>query len=278
MDIHQTSNKPSVTGQVFITGAGPGDPDLITLKGVKALQSADVVVYDRLANPELLSHAPDSAEKIYVGKKACKRSVSQSQINDILIARARDGKTVVRLKGGDPFVFGRGGEECEALRAAGVRYQVIPGISSALSAPAYAGIPVTHRKLGRSFTVVTGHTLKGSDDFANWEHLSKVDTLVILMGLRNLKAITSKLMEHGRHGSTPAAIVASATHGYQSVVAGTLQSISESADGLESPATIVIGELAAMHHDLAWFDPANHESPLASEEKIAEEIQSTFAM
>ncbi|MEX2586356.1 MAG: uroporphyrinogen-III C-methyltransferase [Balneolaceae bacterium] len=270
MDIHQ--NRDPETGKVYITGAGPGDPDLITLRAVKALQSADVVVYDRLANPELLSHAPENSEHIYVGKRPDKASVSQQQINQILIAKANEGKCVVRLKGGDPFVFGRGGEECEALRAESIAFEVIPGISSALSAPAFAGIPVTHRQLGRSFTVVTGHTINSADLFDNWDHLTGADTLIVLMGMRNLQKIAETLIHNGKSPETPVAVIANATREHQQVATGTLQTIAECASKLTSPATIVIGELASMHHDLDWFQqeqlPREVHQILAEEEEV----------
>jgi uroporphyrin-III C-methyltransferase len=251
--MHHQTNK---TGKVYITGAGPGDPELITLRGKKILEKADVVIYDRLVNPELLAYSPETSEHIYVGKKPGKPSVSQNRINQILVSKAKDGKTVVRLKGGDPFIFGRGSEECEALASEQVPYEVIPGISSALSAPAFAGIPLTHRTLARSFTVVTGHTLKGTDSFQNWEHLSNADTLVILMGMRKLAEIVETLRKFGRPGDTPVTIVEKATLPNQRIVSATLNSIVEQASGFSSPAVIVVGELAAMSHDLAWFTPS----------------------
>lgn len=241
-------------GKVYLVGAGPGDPDLITIKGSKVLELADVIVYDRLANPELLGLTRSDSEHIYVGKSPDKPSVSQKQINQILVSKALNGKSVARLKGGDPFVFGRGGEECEELRANNVPYEVIPGISSALAAPAFAGIPVTHRKMARSFTVVTGHTITGTDDFENWCHLVHTDTLVILMGMRNLSKISKTLVQLGRNPGTPAAVIQQATFESQKIAVGTLGDIAEKASHLSSPATIVIGELAAMSHDLAWFN------------------------
>lgn len=241
-------------GKVYLVGAGPGDPDLITIKGSKVLELADVIVYDRLANPELLGLTREDSEHIYVGKSPDKPSVSQGQINQILVSKALSGKHVARLKGGDPFVFGRGGEECEALRANGVPFEVIPGISSALAAPAFAGIPVTHRKMARSFTVVTGHTISGTDNFENWCHLVHADTLVILMGMRNLAKISNTLIELGRDPNTPAAVIQQATFESQKTAVGTLADIAEKASHLSSPATIVIGELASMSHDLAWFN------------------------
>lgn len=241
-------------GKVYLVGAGPGDPDLITIKGSKVLELADVIVYDRLANPELLGLTREDSEHIYVGKSPDKPSVSQEQINQILVSKALSGKHVARLKGGDPFVFGRGGEECEELRANGVPYEVIPGISSALAAPAFAGIPVTHRKAARSFTVVTGHTIKGTDDFENWCHHVHADTLVVLMGVRNLPNISETLIELGKSPDTPAAVVERATFDSQKVAVGTLSNIADKASHLSPPATIVIGELAALSHDLAWFN------------------------
>ncbi|HLR25277.1 MAG TPA: uroporphyrinogen-III C-methyltransferase [Fodinibius sp.] len=240
-------------GIVYLVGAGPGDPELITVKGANILNEADVIVYDRLANPELFSMTSGDSEHIYVGKRPDKPSVSQSQINHILITKAREGKTVARLKGGDPFVFGRGGEECEALRAERISYEIIPGISSALAAPAFAGVPVTHRKVARSVTIVTGHTVKGSDDFENWRHLALADTLVILMGMRNLAKIADKLIKYGRDSSTPVAVVEKATFEVQQVATGTLSDIAEKAKGLSSPGTIIIGEVAAKSESLAWF-------------------------
>lgn len=240
-------------GKVYLVGAGPGDPDLITVKGAAVLKEADAVVYDRLANPELLAMTSDGSEHLYVGKRPDRTSVSQAQINRILIAKAREGKMVARLKGGDPFVFGRGGEECEALKAANISYEVVPGISSALAAPAFAGIPVTHRKVARSFTVVTGHTVKNADTFANWEHLVNADTLIILMGMKSLPKIAETLMRLGRLSTTPVSVIQRATYPSQQTIQGTLETIAEKTDSLSPPATIVIGELAAKSGELAWF-------------------------
>lgn len=242
-------------GRVYLIGAGPGDPDLITVRGANVLKEADVIVYDRLANPELLSLAPENSEHIYVGKRPGKPSVSQQQINHILITRAQAGKKVVRLKGGDPFVFGRGGEECEALKSENIPFEVVPGISSALAAPAFAGIPLTHRETARSFTVVTGHTISGTDTFENWDYLVHTDTLVVLMGMRTLPALAVKLISNGREADTPVAVIEKATYRDQKVVTGTLSTIAEKAEHLSPPATIVIGELASMAHDIGWFQP-----------------------
>lgn len=240
-------------GKVYLIGAGPGDPDLITVRGSELLKKADVIVYDRLANPDLLSVTSEHSEHIYVGKRPGKPSVSQKQINHILITKAREGKTVARLKGGDPFIFGRGGEECEALRAEHISYEIVPGISSALAAPAFAGIPLTHRKAARSFTVVTGHTAKGADAFENWGHLAHADTLVILMGMKNIAGIAGTLIKLGREADTPVAVIEKATYQTQRTVTGTLATIAGRAAHLSPPATIVVGELASFSNDLAWF-------------------------
>lgn len=249
-------------GTVFLVGAGPGDPDLITIRGANTIKKAEVLVYDRLANSELLSYAPEHAERIYVGKRPDKPSVSQEQINQILVSKANEGKTVVRLKGGDPFVFGRGGEECEALSAENIPFEIVPGISSALAAPAYAGIPVTHRGVARSFTVVTGYTKNDEELFSKWEHIAHSDTLVVLMGMKNLELIISQLVLFGRSLDTPIAIIEKASYQHQRTVTGTFEDILEKAAFLSSPATIVIGELARKAETLAWhnepvtFEPA----------------------
>lgn len=244
----------SPNGIVYLVGAGPGDPDLITIRGANVIKKSDVIVYDRLANPELLDYSSENSEHIYVGKRPGKLSVSQNQINRILIAKAKEGKTVARLKGGDSFIFGRGGEECEALAEENIHFEIVPGISSALAAPAYAGIPLTHRGKARSFTVVTGHTRNKEDLFKNWEHIAHADTLVILMGMKNLRAIVSQLTLHGRSPDTPAAVIEKATWTDQRTVTGTLGTIHEKVSHLSAPATIVIGELAALSNELAWFN------------------------
>lgn len=250
------NHQPSVQqpkGTVYLVGAGPGDPDLITVRGLNVIKNAEVAVYDRLANPELLSWLPEGAEKIYVGKKPGKPSVSQDQINSILVAKAKEGKTVVRLKGGDPFIFGRGGEECERLHEEQILFEIIPGISSALSAPAYAGIPLTHRGLARSFTVVTGYSRDEDELFDNWEHISQSDTIVILMGMKNLPEIVSKLLLYRRPAETPVAIIERASHTSQKTVIGSLGNIVQKASELSPPATIVVGEVAQFGLEFHWF-------------------------
>jgi uroporphyrin-III C-methyltransferase len=236
---------------VYIVGAGPGDPDLITVKGLACLRRADVVLYDRLAPQELLAEARPGAELIDVGKQPQRHRRSQEQINALLIARARAGLTVVRLKGGDPFVFGRGGEECQALAAAGIPFEVVPGVSSAIAVPAYAGIPVTQRGVSTAFTVLTGHTAE--DDAFDWEAVPGAGTLVLLMGVRHLAEITRRLIEHGRSPDTPAAVIQHGTTQDQRVVVGTLADIARRAGTIESPATTVIGEVVALREQIAWF-------------------------
>ena len=255
-------------GTVFLVGAGPGDPGLLTLAGRDALVKADVVVYDRLAHPSLLHHAPDSAEKIFVGKASALHFVRQEDTNDLIAARALQGKTVVRLKGGDPFVFGRGGEEAEFLRARDVPFVIVPGITSAIAAPAYAGIPVTHRDAASSFAVITGHerddktesgTREGgkAEGRRQWDKIAwAADTLVFLMGVEALSEICARLMENGRDANTPVALVQWGTWTKQRVVVGTLQTIVQivQAEKITAPAVTIIGEVVNFREKLRWFD------------------------
>ena len=237
-------------GAVYLVGAGPGDPGLITAKGLELLRSADVVVYDRLVDPALVAEAPPEAKRVSVGKHPYRvgvgssDGVTQEEINALLVDRARCGQVVVRLKGGDPFVFGRGAEECEALEAAGVPFQVVPGVTSAIAAPAAAGIAVTHRRLASAFAVVTWHQCDVASS-VDWEALARIPTLVVLMGLRALSEITARLLAHGMQRQTPAAVIASATLPSQRTVIGTLATIADRARaaGLEPPATLVVGEV-----------------------------------
>jgi len=231
-------------GTVYLVGAGPGDPGLITARGLELLQSAEVVVYDRLVSPALVAAAPASAERVFVGKHPHETGTRQQDINALLVDRARRGRTVVRLKGGDPFVFGRGAEECEALRAAGVPFQVIPGVTSATAVPAAAGIPVTHRGVASAFAVVAGRECDGRSDL-DWEALARMPTLVVLMGLSALPEIVARLRAQGMAPDTPAAVIASGTLPEQRSVVGTLDDIADlvARAGLEPPATVVIGEV-----------------------------------
>jgi len=242
----------SRTGFVHLVGAGPGDPELITVRGLRRLQRADVIVHDRLVARELIDLAPRHARRIDVGKAPGVHRWPQGRINTLLVAEARRGRRVVRLKGGDPFVFGRGGEECEALATAGVPFEVVPGVTSAVAAPAYAGIPVTHRGVASAFTVVAGHTCGDSDDL-DWEALSRVGTLVILMGLGRLRRIVDELLSAGKAADTPVAIVSQATSPRQRVVRGTLADIVGKAAQATTPATFVVGDVAALGHRLGRF-------------------------
>ena len=234
----------SETGTVYLVGAGPGDPGLITTRGLELLRSADVVVYDRLVSPALVAEAPASAERVFVGKHPNDTATRQQDINALLVDRARRGRTVIRLKGGDSFVFGRGAEECEALRAAGVPFQVIPGVTSATAVPAAAGIPVTHRRVASAFAVVAGHECEGRSDL-DWDALARVPTLVVLMGLSALPDIVARLRAQGMAPDTPAAVIASGTLPEQRTVVGTLADIADlaAAAALAPPAIVVIGEV-----------------------------------
>ncbi|RYG22798.1 uroporphyrinogen-III C-methyltransferase [bacterium] len=235
-------------GKAWIVGAGPGDPELITLKGVRALQKADVVLYDRLVHPDLLEHAPKKAKRIYVGKevghpgKKASGKGRQRSINKALVAIVRAGLTVVRLKGGDPFVFGRGGEEVLALQEAGLECEVVPGISSAVAGPAAAGIPVTHRGVSTAFAVFAGQEAEGRDAVP-WDAAAQMPTALFLMGVSRLSEIAERLMAHGRDPGTPVAVVSRATYEDQRVVAGTLRDIAERAARLPAPAVVVVGEV-----------------------------------
>ena len=247
----------TASGTVYLVGAGPGDPGLITTKGAELLRKADVVVYDRLVAPALLALASD-AERIYVGKEPDTPGEFQTFINEQLAAHAREGRVVVRLKGGDPFVFGRGGEEAMALVEAGVRFEVVPGVTSAIAAPAYAGVPVTHRELAAAFTVVTGSEDPSKPDpQVDWKALSRVGgTLVVLMGWRSLPAIVRALLGEGRSPETPVCVTQWGTLPNQRTVSGTLADIVErgEAAGITSPVVTVIGETAALRPALRWFD------------------------
>ncbi len=241
----------TLVGKVYLVGGGPGDPGLITVKGLGCLRTADVVLYDRLIAPALLAETPAWAQLIDVGKAPERARRAQEDINDQLIAYARAGKTVVRLKGGDPFVFGRGGEEALALAEAGIPFEVVPGITSAIAAPAYAGIPVTHRNVATSFTVVTGHTAEEGANGAAWDDLPRSGTLVLLMGVKHLPEITAKLIAAGRKASTPVAVIHWGTTAHQQVLVGTLETIATLAKDVPPPATIVIGEVVALRAALA---------------------------
>jgi uroporphyrinogen III methyltransferase/synthase len=244
-------------GFVHLVGAGPGDPGLITVKAVECLGRAEVVIYDYLANEGLLDTAPPEAERIYVGKKAGTHAMSQEEINRLLVEKGRTS-VVVRLKGGDPFIFGRGGEEALALKKAGIPFEVVPGVTSAIAVPAYAGIPLTHRDLTSSVAFVTGHEMPGKDTSAiHWDRLATaVGTLVFLMGVRNLAHIASQLVTFGRAPETPVAVIRWGTTPEQQTVTGTLATIGDIAAsaGISPPAIIVVGEVADLRQQLNWFE------------------------
>ena len=248
-------------GTVSLVGAGPGDPGLLTVRGLDRLRRAEVVVYDRLVNPGLLDEGPPEALRIFAGKLADLHPLPQEQINALLIAHARRGRRVVRLKGGDPFVFGRGGEEAEALAKAGIPFEVVPGVSSAVAVPAYAGIPLTHRRRASSFAVVTGHEDACKDGpGVDWERLATaVDTLVVLMGARTLPRIVGKLLAHGRSPETPVALIRWGTTEAQETVTGTLADILDKAASLRPPVVAVIGEVVKLRDRLRWFEDSRAE-------------------
>ena len=233
-----------MNGIVYLVGAGPGDPDLMTVRGLRLLRRAEVVVYDRLVSPELLAEAPEDAELIYAGKAPGRHSCRQEEIHDILIHHGLRGKVVVRLKGGDPFLFGRGAEEAFACAEAGVPCEVVPGVTSALGVPALAGIPVTHRGIAASFMVVTGHC--DGRDRIDWQAAARVDTLVILMGHARLAEIAERLQGHGRSPSTPAAAISRGSLPGERVVTAPLEEIAERATGLPSPVRVVVGEVVRL--------------------------------
>lgn len=240
--------------KVYLTGAGPGDLELLTIKALRVIKEADVVIYDNLANPEILKEAKSTCEFVYVGKEKDKHIMPQDEINELIYQKALEHETIVRLKGGDPFVFGRGGEEGLYLREKGINFEIIPGISSAISVPAYAGIPVTHRGIAVSFRVVTGH--ESPDKEASqipWESLKNDDTLVFLMGLHHLQKISTKLMEVGKPASYPCAVISKGTTADQKVVVGTLENIVQKSKDMPRPAIIIVGEVVRLREQLQWF-------------------------
>ncbi|HEX2972149.1 MAG TPA: uroporphyrinogen-III C-methyltransferase, partial [Tepidisphaeraceae bacterium] len=256
------------TGIVYLVGAGPGDPGLITVRALRLLEQADVVVFDYLANPQLLRHCP-TAETIYVGKQASQHAMSQQEINALLVEKGREGKKVVRLKGGDPFVFGRGGEECEALAQASIRFEVVPGITSAIAGPAYAGIPVTHRDLNSSFTLVTGHEKEadyqdpdarartpGAASDIDWAVLAKLPCLAFYMGVKALPSICQKLIDHGMSPDMPAASIQWATTAHHRTIVGTLRDLPRkvAAARLTPPAITLVGRVVQLRQTMNWFE------------------------
>ncbi|EDZ63147.1 uroporphyrinogen III C-methyltransferase [Sulfurimonas gotlandica GD1] len=242
-------------GRVYLTGAGPGDVELLTVKALRVIREADVIIYDRLANPELLKEAKNGCEFVYVGKEDGRHIMPQDDINEVIYQNALKHKSVVRLKGGDPFVFGRGGEEALYLLERNVKFEIIPGITSAISAPAYAGIPVTHRGVAVSFRVVTGHESPNKKvSQIPWETFKTDDTIIFLMGLHNLPKISKKLIEIGKAADYPVAVISKGTTKDQSVVVGTLENIVEKAKDVPTPALIVVGKVVELREQLKWFE------------------------
>lgn len=245
-------------GKVYIVGAGPGDIGLFTLKGIKYLQKADVVVYDFHLNAQILNYINHNAEFIYAGKRGGKHEMSQSEINEALVKKALEGKTVVRLKGGDPFVFGRGAEEAEALVQADIPFEIIPGVSSSVAVPAYAGIPVTHRNYSSSFAVITGNEdITKAQSTIDWSHFAKgFDTLVFLMGIKNISSITQKLIEYGKSPDTPTAVIRWGCRPDQNTIIGTLSEIPSliTEAGIKPPAVMVVGNVVKLRETLMWYE------------------------
>ncbi|MGB5918228.1 uroporphyrinogen-III C-methyltransferase [Arcobacter sp.] len=242
-------------GKVYLTGAGPGDPELLTLKAVNAIKNADIIVYDRLVNKEILDYAKKDVVLKYVGKENKKHTVSQDKINEILFQASQEYENVVRLKGGDPFVFGRGGEEAIYLFERDVKFEIIPGISSSVAVASYAGIPVTHRGITTSFRVVTAHeTPDKKISQLEWQTFLNDETIVFLMGLHNIELISSKLIGLGKDKDYPCAVISKGTTKEQKVVTGTLEDIVEKSKGLKSPAIIIVGKVVKLREQLRWFD------------------------
>jgi uroporphyrin-III C-methyltransferase/precorrin-2 dehydrogenase/sirohydrochlorin ferrochelatase len=253
-----TARRPAkARGEVYLVGAGPGDPDLLTLRALKLMQRADVVLYDNLISEAVLDLLPPAAERIYVGKRRANHALRQEEINALLVRHARAGKRVLRLKGGDPFIFGRGGEEIDSLSANGVAFEVVPGITAALGVAAYAGIPLTHRDCAQSVVFVTGTLRDGSVEL-DWPALARPrQTIVVYMGLPGLPVLCAELVRHGLPAATPAAIVQQGTFASQRVVTGTLRTLPRRADraGLHGPTLIIVGDVVRLRSRLNWFKP-----------------------
>lgn len=246
-------------GKVYLTGAGPGEIELLTVKALRLVKEADIIIYDRLANPDILKEAKDGCEFVYVGKADGRHTLPQEQINEVIYQNALKFGVVVRLKGGDPLVFGRGGEEAIYLKSRGIEYEFIPGVTSAISVPAYAGIPVTHRGVAVSFKVVTGHESPNKKQSqVDWESMKADETIVFLMGLHNLSNIVKNLIRIGRSADTPCAIISRGTTPEQKSVVGTLSDINAKVkeSNIQTPALIVVGKVVELKKDLEWFTEA----------------------
>lgn len=245
--------------KVYIVGAGPGDVELLTVKALRVIREADVILYDRLINEDILNEARADAELVFCGKLPGKHAMIQEHIHAQLVEYALRGKVVVRLKGGDPFVFGRGAEEAEVVAAANIPFEIIPGITSGIAAAAYAGIPVTHRDYGSSFAIVTGHMKEGKDDSIKWESLATgIDTVAIYMGVQNLPYIVKQLTTHGRAVDTPVALIHWGTYDKQRTVTGTLENIERivEEERIANPSIILVGEVVKLREKIAWVQEA----------------------
>jgi uroporphyrin-III C-methyltransferase len=246
-------------GRVFICGAGPGDPGLATVRAMQLVKSCDVILYDRLVSREIVDQIPEGTEKVYVGRSVGDPATHQERTNQLMVKHAKQGKQVLRLKGGDPFIFGRGAEEAEYLRKHGIGFEIVPGITSAIASPAYAGIPLTHRRFSSSVAIVTGHEGAEKDELAvKWDKLAgSVDTIVVMMGIGQLEQIARDLVKAGMKRNAKVAIIQSGTTEKQRVVKGTLGTIVRIAEtaNVGPPAVIVIGSVAALNKDLSWFNP-----------------------
>lgn len=245
-------------GKVYLVGAGPGDPKLITVYGLECIQKADVIAYDRLVNPALLENAKEGAELIFCGKSPGKHHLIQEQIHELLVTKALEGKVVTRLKGGDPCVFGRGAEEAVVLVEHGIEYEIVPGITAGIAAPAYAGIPVTHREFASSFAIVTGHGReeKGQDHL-NWSALANgIDTIAFYMSVGNLEYISKKLIENGKRSTTPVAVIEWGTTDHQRTITGTLENIHDIVlqEGFHNPSMILVGDVVQLRKKIQWFE------------------------
>jgi uroporphyrin-III C-methyltransferase/precorrin-2 dehydrogenase/sirohydrochlorin ferrochelatase len=261
--LERSEDVPHPVGEVYLVGAGPGDPDLLTFRALRLLQMADVIVYDRLVAPPILELARREAERVYVGKERDKHTLSQENINQLLVRLAREGKRVVRLKGGDPFIFGRGGEEISTLMENGVSFQVVPGITAASGCATYSGIPLTHRDYAQSVVFVTGHLQDGSVDL-NWKALAHPNqTIVFYMGLHGVGVVSAQLIEHGLPATTPVALIQQGTTQNQRVIIADLQSLEQTVkrEAVKPPTIIIVGEVVRLHEKLEWFHPLPGANP-----------------
>jgi uroporphyrin-III C-methyltransferase len=241
-------------GKVYIVGAGPGDPELLTLKALKVIKKADVILYDRLINPEILLHAKPGCELVYVGKEDGKHIIEQDKINFLLYEFAKNNDVVVRLKGGDPFVFGRGGEEALFLKEKGISFEIVPGVTSAISVPMYAGVPVTHRGVASSFVIVTGHGSKGQFPDINWKSLAGIDTVIFLMGIANRQKIAENLIKAGRSPETPVIFIEKGTTKEQKEIQSTLGEVAQGKIKVHPPAIFLVGEVVRLREKINWFE------------------------